>query len=227
MSEQQLFEERAALDSALAEHIATLLRNDIARRGAASLAVSGGSTPKGMFTQLAAQSLPWEQVHITLVDERWVEVEDPDSNEGLVRATLLQGPAAAAHFVSLNCTGEDVESALPEIETRLASMPSPFTCVVLGMGTDGHTASWFPRASNLAALLDANSEYRVASCDPVTAAHQRITLTLPVVLQAREIILHITGEEKRAVLDAAADNDYPVHAVTGLHDTTATIWWAP
>jgi 6-phosphogluconolactonase len=227
MSEALEYRDRASLDRALAEHVAGLLREDIVLRGAASLAVSGGSTPRGLFACLAVQPLPWDHVHITLVDERWVDADSPDSNEKLVRETLLQGAAATAHFTGMKSAHATADAGLVEMRARLAKVPLPFTCVVLGMGNDGHTASWFPGAANLQQLLDAGSDQLLGTCDPITAPHQRMTLTLPAILNAREIILHITGDEKRAVLARAADEHYPVAAVTEQHENPVSIWWAP
>lgn len=227
MSKLLEFTSRQALDQALASHIAQLLSADLNRRGTASLAVSGGSTPVGMFAHLAQEPLDWNRVYITLVDERWVDIGSDDSNERLVRQNLLQGPAASAHFVSMKTQHEDADEALAELNARLDNIPPPFSCVVLGMGNDGHTASWFPQAGDLEALLDPESEQRLGTCQPVTAPHQRITLTLPMVLAAGQIILHITGQEKRAVLAEAAEKHYPIAAITTQDDNPASIWWSP
>jgi len=227
MSEWRRFDDRDELDSALATHIARCLRDDVANRGSASLAVSGGSTPTGMFARLAARELPWERIWITLVDERWVPPDHPDSNEKLVRENLLRECAAAAHFVGLKTDHADARDGLAEATARLGQLPLPLTCVVLGMGGDGHTASWFPGAENLPALLDPAGGAPLGTCDPVTAPHRRITLTLPVVLGCRELILHVTGEEKRAVLAEAEEKHYPVAAITAQTSNPATIWWAP
>ena len=81
MSDWRCFDDRAALDRALAEHIASRLSGDIDTTGAASLAVSGGGTPKQMFRLLGQQALDWSRVWLTLVDERWVAPDSPDSNE--------------------------------------------------------------------------------------------------------------------------------------------------
>ena len=89
MSKRHDFASRDELDSALASHVAARLLQDIEAGGSASLAVSGGSTPKGMFAALSKADIPWESVWVTLVDERWVEPEDPDSNERLVREKIL------------------------------------------------------------------------------------------------------------------------------------------
>ena len=227
MNKQISFEDRGSLDTALAEHVAGLLAQDIERRGAASLAVSGGSTPKGMFAALSKQELPWHKVWITLVDERWVEPDSDDSNELLVRENLLQNAAQSANFVGLKGSGDSASAALEEVTARVAALPLPLSCAVLGMGGDGHTASWFPQASNLTELLDKSNEALLGSCHPVTAPHERITFTLPPILQAGEIILHITGEEKQQVLAEASERRYPIAAITEQQTNPASIWWAP
>lgn len=224
MSDWHRFATAAELDAALAAHIAQRLEEDLECCGRASLAVSGGSTPAGMFRQLARRQLDWGRVWLTLVDERCVDTDTPDSNERMVRSELLQQCAAAAHFVGL---ADGCDDALEQLETRLEALPRPFSAVVLGMGADGHTASWFPRAANLAGLLNPGNPATVATCDPVTAPHRRITLTLPAVLNSREILLHITGREKQEVLERAVGQDFPVAAILRQQTTPTTIWWAP
>ncbi len=227
MSEWREFPDRARLDAALAEHLAERLRADTAERGRALLALSGGSTPRGMLQCLAACELDWRRVVVTLVDERWVPPEHEDSNERMVRENLLRGPAAAAELVGLKSPPASPSAGLAETEPRIAALPLPFSATVLGMGADGHTASWFPRAANLRDLLDPERSSLVGITDPVTAAHPRITLTLSAVLASREIILHITGAEKRRILETATERGLPVSAVTGQSATPVTVWWAP
>ncbi len=227
MSEWREFRSRADLDAALAAQLAAELCADLRVHPRSSIAVSGGSTPRNMFGALAAAELDWERVAITLVDERWVEPDDPDSNEALVRDRLLRERAAAADFVGLKTPGADCDTAVVEVTARLERLPRPFTAVVLGMGSDGHTASWFPQAHNLDLLLDPANPARVAATDPVTAPHPRMTLTLAAVLDSRHIHLHITGAGKRQVLAAAVDRDYPVASVLAQTKTPLTIWWAP
>src|SRR5579863_7468907 len=99
------FDNAGQLAGALAAAIASDLKSAIAARGHALLAVSGGRTPALFFAQLSQQSLAWDHVTVTLVDERWVAPSDARSNEGMVRATLLQGAAAAARFVPLYQAG--------------------------------------------------------------------------------------------------------------------------
>ena len=227
MSEWRRFAGTGDLDRALADHIAQRLAADIEQHGRASLAVSGGGTPERMFQHLSCCELNWSRVWVTLVDERWVAPDSKDSNERLVRARLLQDRASAANFVSLKAAQDDANDALAEVGERLAQMPQPFSVIVLGMGGDGHTASWFPQADNLQDLLDPLGSRQLAATDPVTAPHQRITLTMPAVLNSRELIIHITGVEKERVLASARENNFPIAAVLDQHTTPATIWWAP
>lgn len=227
MNEWQTFETRTELDEALAGHLAAALCADLTAQPRSSIALSGGSTPKDMFRRLAAADLEWPRVDITLVDERWVDYGHPDSNAELVRNCLLQGPAASARFLGLKTTTPDITAAVPAVSDALAKLQRPFTAVVLGMGGDGHTASWFPQASNLAELLDPNNAARVAATDPVTAPHLRMTLTLAAVLDSHRIHLHITGDDKRTVLESAVAAGYPVASILTQTVTPVTIWWAP
>ncbi len=224
MSEWRCFDSRPALDEALAGHLARGLAEDIARHGGASLAVSGGSTPTGMFRKLSRQDLDWERVWLTLVDERCVPTDSADSNERLLRENLLRDKAIGARFLGLAgaCSG-----GIAAITAQIAALPGPFTSVVLGMGTDGHTASWFPQTANLASLLDPHNPARVAQTDPVTARHHRITLTLSAVLHSREIIVHITGQDKKDLLENTGVTAYPVYAALSQQTTPVSIWWAP
>lgn len=227
MSEWQCYKNTEQLDQALAEHIAARLQDDIASYGQASLAVSGGGTPKNMFRLLSRTELDWSRVGVTLVDERWVGAEHADSNERLVRENLLQNAAVGAHFVSLKSHHDDAGQGLAEVAARLSELQFPLSMVVLGMGGDGHTASWFPQAVNLQQLLQLNNKALLAASDPVTAPHQRITLTLSAVLNSRDIAIHITGAEKKAVLERASAQGYPIAAILQQQQNPATIWWAP
>jgi 6-phosphogluconolactonase len=224
MNEWHIFAGSGELDQALADHLGKQLQTDIERHGHASLAVSGGSTPTGMFRKLSSCELDWSRVWLTLVDERRVATDSPASNERMLRENLLQNRAAAARFISLADNGADGVAALSR---ALDAIPRPFSAVVLGMGGDGHTASWFPGAVNLPALLDPANPADVAETMPVTAPHERLTLTLAAVLKSREILIHITGEAKKTLLENARAGQHPVAAILQQTVTPASIWWAP
>jgi 6-phosphogluconolactonase len=216
--ELRLFDDPAALAEALAHSIADDLRAAIDARGIASLALSGGNTPRAFMQALALQALDWPRVVVTLVDERWVPESSERSNAALVRKNLLQGAAAGARFMPLYRDKPEPEDALAEIESGLAGLPSPFDALVLGMGNDGHTASFFPGGDRLADALDPGTTSKVLPMRAPDAGEPRITLTLPPILAARHLYLHIEGAGKRRVLDAAVKGvnegtDYPIRTV--------------
>lgn len=222
------FAGRAELAEALAAAVAEGLKAGVEARGAASLAVSGGATPAAFFTALAAHDdVPWDRVTATLVDERWVDTGADRSNARLVQAKLLQGRAAAARFVPLYQGGAQPDAGAASAAQR--AVPYPLDVAVLGMGNDGHTASFFPGGDTLAEALTA--EGPVVALRAPGAGEPRVTLTLPVLLGARALYLHIEGEEKAATLARAlADGpveDMPVRAVLRAASAPLTIYWCP
>jgi len=225
------FADPAALASALAATVAGNLRDGLAARGRASLAVSGGRTPERFFAALARQPLDWDKVAITLVDERWVAPDHPRSNEALLRRCLLQGPAAAAQLVSLVTEDASPEEGLAEIAARIAALPLPLDAAVLGMGSDGHTASFFPGGDRLAKAIDPTGDVQVLPMRAPGAGEPRITLTLPLITAARAIYLHIEGAEKAGVLAAALQDgpaeDLPIRAVLRGCTQPPQVYWCP
>jgi len=107
MPTEHHFTDRAEAAADIAARIAATLEQAIATRGVATLALSGGRSPRPVLESLSASLSDWSKVIVTLVDERWVDPTDPDSNEKLVRDTLLQGPAAAARFVPMTNAAAD------------------------------------------------------------------------------------------------------------------------
>lgn len=223
------FTSKDELDLNLAHYIATQLQQAIAERGTASLAVSGGRTPAGMFKALRNSQLDWSKVNITLVDERWVPNDHADSNERLTRENLLQDGAAAANFISMVNEAATPHEGLAAIEARLSAIKMPIDVLILGMGDDGHTASLFPNAAELEAACA--STQIVAAVTPPVAPHQRITLTLPTIVQARNVLVHITGEGKKDLLNTAMQEQkattelYPIRRVLDQVKSTAQVYW--
>lgn len=223
------FADGETLAEALATRVAADLRAAIEARGGAVLALSGGTTPRRFLQQLSQQPLDWDKVTVTLVDERWVPPTHDRSNARLLREHLLQGPAAAAHFLPLYRDTETPEDALAELERRFDALPPAFDAIVLGMGTDGHTASFFPGGDHLAGALDPATSARLLPMRAPGAGEARITLTLPVLLAARQLYLHIEGAEKRAVLDralagAGSDAELPIRAVLAQASTPLAVY---
>lgn len=212
------FPDPAALAESLGATVANDLRTALTMRGRASLALSGGNTPKRFLQALSLQALPWRDVVVTLVDERWVPDSNERSNARLLRENLLRGLAAETRFLSLYRDTPEPEQALAGIERDLATLPSPFDAVVLGMGNDGHTASFFPGGDCLADALDPATTATVLPMRAPDAVEPRITLTLPPILAARHLYLHIEGAEKQRVLEDAVTGNgagagYPIRNV--------------
>lgn len=225
------FESNQRLSEALAECIASGLEGALALRDVATLAVSGGSTPRPLFEALSWCELDWSRVRVTQVDERWVPEDHADSNAALVREYLLQNNAAAAELVSMKVTGEDAFAAEARVADKLQAFAEAIDVAVLGMGEDGHTASFFPEARELPAALDPGSEALCLALRPPAAPHDRMTLSLAALLRARQLYLHITGEAKWRVLEAALAGEdiyeYPIRSVFYREHSPLEVFYAP
>ena len=193
------------------------LRGAIASRGVALLIVSGGKSPARFFDLLSNVDLDWTRVAITLADERRVADDSPRSNARLVRERLLRNRAQAASFTPLADVRLPEDQELAAASARIANLPMPADVVVLGMGDDGHTASWFPGADGLVEAMDPAARQLVAPIVAPDAPEPRLTLTGRVILRARAIALEIQGEAKLATFAAALapgpEEAMPVRAV--------------
>jgi 6-phosphogluconolactonase len=226
----KVFDGPEALAEALAATIAAAIARRLAKDGAAAIAVSGGTTPVRFFQALSKEILNWSAVTITLVDERWVPADSPRSNAGLVRANLLRGPAAAAAFIPLADATTTPEQGRAGIERAIRALKLPFAAVTLGMGNDGHTASFFPGGDRLAEALNPTGGQIVETMHAPGAGEARATLTLPLLLAADTIAIQIEGAAKRAALDAAMQPgpvlDMPIRAVLAAQPAP-DIYWCP
>ena len=214
-----------------ASYVAESLRQGIAKRNVASLAVSGGRSPIAFFDQLSRQILPWEKVTITLVDERWVPTDSDHSNEHLVRHHLLRNAAASAQLVPLKTSTPSPELALAERESAINTLRWPLDAIVLGMGEDGHTASLFPGAENLSAALDVARPALLTAIDPPHADYPRMSFTLRALLHSRCVVLLIQNHRKRAIYQQARDGadiaQLPIAGVLSQAKLRVEVFWAP
>jgi 6-phosphogluconolactonase len=226
MSDWHAFPDRESLDQALAAYVVSRLQHGITERGTAHLVVSGGSTPIHLFSILADADVEWGRVVVLLADERWVQVDHEDSNERLVRQTLLTGKAKSAQFLSLLPSPDDEITNISGLSTLLRSLPR-FDVVLLGMGEDAHTASLFPCSAALREGL--TTEQGALITRPRNAPHLRVSMSKQR-LQATECgVVHIVGERKKAVLELARKSEdemrYPISAFLG--PAGFDCWWAP
>ncbi|MGJ8559431.1 MAG: 6-phosphogluconolactonase [Litorimonas sp.] len=218
----KLFKDKAALVQAATTHLSTVLDDALEARGRASAMLSGGSSPKPIYEALANRPLAWDGVGISLVDERWVPSGVPGSNADFIRDCFSGTPAESAFFVPLYNGDASPDAGLAAAEQALALIAQPFDLCVLGMGMDGHTASWFPYSGGLVAALDMENTDTLAAIDATGCAvagdhTDRITLTLSAVSACRNIILLLPSAEKLSVFKAAAKQDILEAPVKALH----------
>uniref|UniRef100_A0A8D2AVR1 GDH/6PGL endoplasmic bifunctional protein n=2 Tax=Sciurus vulgaris TaxID=55149 RepID=A0A8D2AVR1_SCIVU len=192
------------LISKLAEDIEATAVQAVRRFGEFHLALSGGSSPRALFQQLATghYGFPWAHTHLWLVDERCVPLSDPESNFQGLQAHLLQHirvPYYNIHPMPVHlhqrlCAEEDqgAQTYAREISALVAN--SSFDLVLLGMGTDGHTASLFPQSP---AGLD--GEQLVVLTESPLRPHQRMSLSLPLINRAKKVVVLVMGRMKREI----------------------------
>ena len=213
---RHLFADADILARNLAINVAASLRQALAANEKATIAVSGGTTPQKFFEALSHQKLDWPRITVTLVDERQVDETSPRSNARLVRAALIQNQAAQVRFV-------------PLYQNPAAADEPDFDMVILGMGDDGHTASFFPGGDTLAEALSPASPDLLAISAP-GSGEPRLTFSLRKLLAAKEVILHIQGAAKQATLDKALSPgdvlDMPIRAVL-RSAKPIEIYWCP
>jgi 6-phosphogluconolactonase len=216
------------LAEALAKRIARSLAQAIAERGHASLAVSGGRTPKQLFQALSFAPVEWEKVTVVLVDERFVPPDDERSNERLVRSHLLRYRAGKARLLPLYRKDVSVEEAATLADAAMAAVPMPFDVAVLGMGADGHTASFFPDAPNLETLYRNTEHKSVLPVRAASAVEPRLTLSLQVLAAAKLVVVHIQSDERKSILiQALADGALPIARLFAEAASAPQIYWAP
>ena len=225
------FASRDEMVGVAATQIADAVTSAVATRGAASLMLSGGSSPRPVYEALSDMDLPWDKVTIGLVDDRWITRGQAGSNETFLDATLLKGKAKGAKFIGLKTDDANPAAGVKASEAQLSAIPQPFDVCVMGMGLDGHTASWFPQSNGLKEALDPNNSDTVIAIDargcPVAGDHpDRITLTLSAVMASKQIILMIPGAGKSDVFKASAAKsmyDAPVKALHAAGDRLTVI----
>jgi 6-phosphogluconolactonase len=225
------FADSSALAAALSDRVAADLKAALAARNNATLVVSGGRTPVHFFDSLSRAPLDWSQITVTLADERWVPDSDERSNARLVRQHLLRGAAARATFLTLTNQQATPEEGLMEVQSRLAALPLPIDVVILGLGEDGHTASWFPSGDHLMEALDPATTQRLVPMRARGAPEPRITLTAPVIMTARHIFLQIEGQTKLDTLERALAGQeialMPIRQVLQNCAPCLSIFWSP
>lgn len=199
----QVYADQSALSRAGVELFVALGQESIQTKGKFTVALSGGSTPKQLYADLAAPEiqdhLNWENIHLFFGDERHVLPNHPDSNYRMVQEVL---------FSKVSLPAENIHRVRTELDARLAAFEyeeelrvffdggwPKFDLLLLGMGTDGHTASLFPNTAGL------NEEHRWFIAHQVPSQDVwRLTLTKNAINAAVQIVVMVSGQSKAPML---------------------------
>jgi 6-phosphogluconolactonase len=226
MTRLEIFDDRDSHADAAADAIAEAL----AELGDKSFLATGGTTPGPVYDRISRMDLDWASCAIAPTDDRFVDPASPDSNEPLLRGRLLVDHAAAARFVPLKGHGatpdEDAAAAEPALRALL-----PSRAVLLGMGADGHFNSLFPTDPDLAARLDPAGMRLVVGVAMSSEKPYvpRISLTARALLETGLIVVFITGEEKRAVVQRVLSDptfDPPIATILRQDKVAVRVLWA-
>ena len=230
------FEQRSHLFTTLAAECQDMLSEALSKNGAATIFLSGGTTPAPLYEAMSKMDLAWKKVKVALVDERWVDANHSASNEALIRKNLLVNHAKNATFVGMKTAANTAAKGVAETEANYQALPKPYAFAIVGMGNDGHTASLFPNADGLNAALNPDSEKRIAAikakASPITGPNtERMTMTLSALLQCDRIVVLITGEDKLAIFDQAmrggSVSEMPIRALLNQEKVPVELYWAP
>jgi 6-phosphogluconolactonase len=220
------------LADAVAGDVGFIVQSAVDARDASLIAIPGGKTGPAVYQRLAEQKLPWKKVAIIPTDDRLVAVDSDLSNvRELARAFL---PLGARVIPLTSEAASDYKLAGNAADARLQDLPWPPDLVWLGVGADGHTASIFA-GPDLQAALDAPKARRAIGVlpDPLPAEAQvaRVTLTRAAILSARTILITITGDQKREMLEKAIADGHssklPIGRVLAEAEHPIDIHWCP
>jgi 6-phosphogluconolactonase len=201
----KILQTRDEINYFLKEFLRGIVEESIAQTGRCTVALSGGSTPRSFYEFLSAENnFPWNKIHFFIVDERFIDEESNDHNFTMMRSALFDRididpqnlhPIDTTQSTS-KAAAEKYDCDLQDFFRLNPSDPFPsFDLILLGIGTDGHTASLFPGSD---ALLERNK----CAIDSTTDAlpHERITMTFPVLDNAKNLVFVATGSEKQEIL---------------------------
>jgi 6-phosphogluconolactonase len=216
---------------AVAGDIGFIVESALDARGSCLLALPGGRTPQPIFGKLAEASLPWKKVTIIPTDDRLVPMQDERSNVRAIAQAFLR---AGARVVPIATEIPDHKLAGNSADARLQDLPWPPDLCWLGMGDDGHVASIFA-GPDLQDALDAPKARRAVGVMPdpmpADAPVPRVTLTRAAILSARTILITITGDKKRELLEQAIADGHssklPIGRVLAEAEQPIDIHWAP
>ena len=228
------FDCRTDLAEQLSQRIIEIIDADVSSKGKASAAFSGGTTPKRMlesfFANLSKKKIAEGALTITVADERMVPLSHERSNFAMLKEAV--GNSCIKTSIVPLFSGDDAErtSVTPVVDRLSRHELLPCSAIVLGMGTDGHTASWFAGSPNLPELVDPQQPSPVLLTQS-DEGEPRLTMTLSEIARAQNVFLHIEGEAKLDVFNAAMGDgpadELPIRHILRHPEAKVIVYWAP
>ncbi|MEO5582641.1 MAG: 6-phosphogluconolactonase [Saprospiraceae bacterium] len=227
------FESITELNEALAEYIIYIANQSILSRGRFIIALSGGQTPKSLFTFLAQPSygdrIPWSKTFIFFVDERCVPLDDERNNAYMARTILLDHvgiPSTNIHVIPVNLPPEKAAATYEKTLTDFfGDQALTFDLILLGLGDNGHTASLFPYTD---VLSEQSVGIKVVNINLLGDQPEfRISMTAPLINQAHQIVFLVTGASKGRILNYVLNGSYKPYEYPAqlIKPTDGELWW--
>ena len=204
---ENIFTDKAKLEQKLALEISQILKQEIKNKGQATLLVSGGSTPKKLYEILSNKEIDWNKVSIGLIDERFVATETDESNELLIKNTLLKNKAVDAKFIGLVFNLNNYKENLNIAISKNKAIYKSITCSILGMGLDGHTASLFPNSEEKYTDDIIFGDKIIINTKATSEPSKRISYTKSKILSSKHLFLYFNGKEKLDVFNFAKESN--------------------
>ena len=204
---ENIFTNKAELELTLAKEISKKLELEIKNKGQATLLVSGGSTPKNLYEILSNTEIDWNNINVGLIDERFVATDTDESNELLIKNTLIKNKASVAKFIGLVFNINNYEENLNIAISKNKALFKSITCSILGMGLDGHTASLFPNSDVVFTDDSIFGDKIIINTRATSEPSNRISYTKAKILSSKYLFLYFNGKEKLDIFNSAKDNN--------------------
>ena len=219
---------------ALAQTFETQTTQAIETQGEASWVLSGGASPKKFYQHLSGRELPWAKITCLLTDERCLSEGHPKTNATMLWTHLLKHHPECQWLPIFDCAQANTSACLSAGEARINRIKKPYTLVLLGMGPDGHTASLFPGCEQSQQTgLNPNARASLVYTQSPQYPQERISLTLPQLVNTQHLVLLIMGKHKRGVLEAGLKQtqtdhpDYrPIHHLIQNSPVDIQVYWS-
>lgn len=221
----------AAMAASLSQRLQALARAAVDTRGIAAIGLAGGGTPMAAYAKFAAADMPWQMVRLALIDERYVPLSDNQSNEANIAAAFAGVKDRLAAWLGLYRNSEGITACAAAADEALQAFGLPFDVTVVGMGSDGHIASLFVESPDYAAAMQPDNPRAIV---PIRFADEsktgRLSMSLQALLKTRHVLICITGDDKRDVLQRSLDGSAPQYAVARFltaYQGPVEIYWSP